>query len=42
MWRQILDFVTGHRRIAHSLMQMTTSEITLQDAHRFLAPYLSG
>ena len=42
MWRQSLEFATAKRRIAHPLMQMRTADITLHDAHRFLAPYLSG
>lgn len=43
MWRQFLEFFTGPRRIAHGLMHMATADITLHDAHRFLAPYsMSG
>ena len=35
----MLGFVTGPRRIAKELMQMSTADINKSDALRFLAPY---
>ncbi|CAM9432895.1 unnamed protein product, partial [Scytosiphon promiscuus] len=39
MWRNLFNFVTGPRRIAHGPMNMQPSAISADDAHRFLAPY---
>ena len=39
IWRHVLSFVTGPRRIARGLMQMSTADISKDEALRFLAPY---